>query len=147
MHGNQYNTTIAPWTVGYVIGQMPLNLVLTRLSRWVSIPLIEMTRSPLTVVSRPHSRYCHNLAIAIHSFHESILPTSPDVLVRTVRTRLLFVRSTQKDAMIVFADEVQWNLIHYGIVLPCRRVCTSHRLLWYLPRPSDLYVTMSCITD
>ena len=51
MHGNQYNFAIALWTVGYVIGQIPSNLVLTRISPRILIPLIEMTWSLLTLAT------------------------------------------------------------------------------------------------
>jgi ACS family pantothenate transporter-like MFS transporter len=36
MYGNQLVTSVSIWTVGYVIGQIPSNLLLTRVSpRWV----------------------------------------------------------------------------------------------------------------
>ncbi|KAF9515950.1 hypothetical protein BS47DRAFT_1293193, partial [Hydnum rufescens UP504] len=51
MHDNQYNTAIALWTVGYVLGQIPSNLVLTRVSPRIWIPLVEMTWSLLTLAT------------------------------------------------------------------------------------------------
>jgi hypothetical protein len=40
MYGNQLVTSTSIWTVGYVIGQIPSNLLLTRVSpRWV-IPAV-----------------------------------------------------------------------------------------------------------
>lgn len=42
MYGNQLVTSTSIWTAGYVIGQIPSNLVLTRVSpRWV-IPTLEV---------------------------------------------------------------------------------------------------------
>ncbi|OQE24638.1 hypothetical protein PENSTE_c007G09645 [Penicillium steckii] len=42
MYGNQLVTSTSIWTVGYVVGQIPSNLLLTRLSpRWV-IPSLEL---------------------------------------------------------------------------------------------------------
>jgi len=42
MYGNQLVTATSIWTVGYVIGQIPSNLLLTRVSpRWV-IPSLEV---------------------------------------------------------------------------------------------------------
>ena len=42
MYGNQLVTSVSIWTVGYVIGQIPSNLLLTRISpRWV-IPSLEV---------------------------------------------------------------------------------------------------------
>lgn len=42
MYGNQLVTSTSIWTVGYVIGQIPSNLILTRVSpRWV-IPALEL---------------------------------------------------------------------------------------------------------
>lgn len=40
MYGNELVTSTSIWTVGYVIGQIPVNLLLTRVSpRWV-IPAV-----------------------------------------------------------------------------------------------------------
>lgn len=42
MYGNELVTSTSIWTVGYVIGQIPSNLLLTRVSpRWV-IPTLEV---------------------------------------------------------------------------------------------------------
>lgn len=42
LYGNQLVTSTSIWTVGYVIGQIPSNLILTRVSpRWV-IPALEL---------------------------------------------------------------------------------------------------------
>ncbi|TVY84257.1 Pantothenate transporter liz1 [Lachnellula suecica] len=42
MYGNQLVTSVSIWTVGYIIGQIPCNLLLTRVSpRWV-IPSLEV---------------------------------------------------------------------------------------------------------
>ncbi|KAK7416856.1 hypothetical protein QQX98_004914 [Neonectria punicea] len=42
MYGNQLVTSTSIWTVGYVIGQIPFNLLLTRISpRWI-IPSLEV---------------------------------------------------------------------------------------------------------
>jgi ACS family pantothenate transporter-like MFS transporter len=46
MYGNQLVTSVSIYTVGYVVGQIPTNLLLTRVSpRWV-IPAVR-TFSPL----------------------------------------------------------------------------------------------------
>lgn len=46
MFGNQLVTSTSIWTVGYVIGQIPSNLLLTRVSpRWV-IPSVRSSRPP-----------------------------------------------------------------------------------------------------
>lgn len=40
MHGNELVTAVTLWNVGYVIGQIPINLILTRVDpRWV-IPTV-----------------------------------------------------------------------------------------------------------
>lgn len=40
MFGNQLVTSTSIWTVGYVIGQIPSNLLLTRLSPRIVIPTV-----------------------------------------------------------------------------------------------------------
>jgi hypothetical protein len=45
MYGNQLVTSTSIWTVGYVIGQIPSNLLLTRLSPRILIPSVSSSRS------------------------------------------------------------------------------------------------------
>lgn len=45
MYGNQLVTSTSIWTVGYVIGQIPSNLLLTRLSPRIVIPSVSHTVS------------------------------------------------------------------------------------------------------
>ncbi|KIW24328.1 uncharacterized protein PV07_10052 [Cladophialophora immunda] len=42
MYGNQLVTSTSIWTVGYVVGQIPSNLLLTRLSPRIVIPTLEL---------------------------------------------------------------------------------------------------------
>lgn len=42
MYGNELVTSTSVWTVGYVIGQIPSNLLLTRVSPRVVIPTLEL---------------------------------------------------------------------------------------------------------
>lgn len=46
MFGNQLVTSTSIWTVGYVIGQIPSNLLLTRLSPRIVIPTVCLYRTP-----------------------------------------------------------------------------------------------------
>ena len=43
MFGNQLVTSTSIWTVGYVIGQIPSNLLLTRLSPRIVIPTVSQS--------------------------------------------------------------------------------------------------------
>lgn len=43
MYGNQLVTATSIWTVGYVIGQIPSNLLLTRVSPRYVIPTVSTT--------------------------------------------------------------------------------------------------------
>ncbi|PVH99372.1 MFS general substrate transporter [Periconia macrospinosa] len=53
MHGNELVTSVSIWTVGYVIGQIPVNLLLTRVSpRWV-IPSLEVGWGIATFCTAP----------------------------------------------------------------------------------------------
>lgn len=53
MTANQLVTATSIWTVGYVIGQIPSNLLLTRIEpRWV-IPAVSHLRSTLSFPSSP----------------------------------------------------------------------------------------------
>ncbi|KAJ3546017.1 hypothetical protein NM208_g2219 [Fusarium decemcellulare] len=62
MYGNQLVTSTSIWTVGYVIGQIPSNLLLTRLSpRWV-IPTLEVGWGLATICTSAVQSY-HSLYV------------------------------------------------------------------------------------
>ncbi|KAM5354126.1 hypothetical protein ACJ41O_000776 [Fusarium nematophilum] len=62
MHGNQLVTSTSIWTVGYVIGQIPSNLLLTRVSpRWV-IPSLEIGWGIATICTSAVQSY-HSLYV------------------------------------------------------------------------------------
>ncbi|KAL4249324.1 MFS transporter superfamily protein [Abortiporus biennis] len=50
LHGNQLNYITTAWTCGYVIGQIPSNLLITRIRPSIWIPLMEVIWSSLTMV-------------------------------------------------------------------------------------------------
>lgn len=53
MYGNQLVTSTTVFTVGYVIGQVPFNLLLTRVSpRWV-IPSVSLLKVTLAIDGVP----------------------------------------------------------------------------------------------
>ena len=53
MYGNQLVTSTSVYTVGYVVGQIPSNLLLTRVSpRWV-IPAVEYPFPTPLLIHRP----------------------------------------------------------------------------------------------
>jgi ACS family pantothenate transporter-like MFS transporter len=57
MYGNQLVTATSIWTVGYVVGQIPSNLLLTRVSpRWV-IPSLELGWGVATMCSSTVKTY------------------------------------------------------------------------------------------
>ncbi|KAH8602384.1 major facilitator superfamily domain-containing protein [Bisporella sp. PMI_857] len=57
MHGNELVTAVSIWTVGYVIGQIPSNLLLTRVSpRWV-IPTLELGWGVATIATSAVKSY------------------------------------------------------------------------------------------
>ncbi|KAL2145889.1 hypothetical protein VTI28DRAFT_5971 [Corynascus sepedonium] len=57
MYGNELVTSTSIWTVGYVIGQIPSNLLLTRVSpRWV-IPSLELLWGVATISTAPIKNY------------------------------------------------------------------------------------------
>ncbi|KAG4444328.1 hypothetical protein IFR05_000202 [Cadophora sp. M221] len=57
MYGNELVTSVSIWTVGYVIGQIPSNLLLTRISpRWV-IPSLEVGWGIATICTSRVSNY------------------------------------------------------------------------------------------
>ena len=56
MYGNQLVTSTSIWTVGYVIGQIPSNLLLTRISpRWViaAVSIFPTSVTPTSLTLRP----------------------------------------------------------------------------------------------
>ncbi|KAM5342153.1 hypothetical protein ACJ41O_015184 [Fusarium nematophilum] len=50
MHGNELNIMQTLWTIGYVLGEIPSNLLLTRVRPSIWIPACEVTWSVLTIV-------------------------------------------------------------------------------------------------
>lgn len=53
MHGNELVTAVTIWTVGYVIGQIPVNLLLTRVPpRYVLCGVSLTCRRGLTTTAR-----------------------------------------------------------------------------------------------
>ncbi|KAI0260150.1 major facilitator superfamily domain-containing protein [Gloeopeniophorella convolvens] len=49
LHGNQLNYITTSWTVGYVIGQIPSNILITRVRPSIWVPAMELTWSALTM--------------------------------------------------------------------------------------------------
>lgn len=45
LYGNQLNYMVATWTVGYVIGEIPSNIILTRIPPSIWIPTLEVCTS------------------------------------------------------------------------------------------------------
>ena len=42
LYGNQYNYIVVAWTVGYIVGQWPSNIILTRVPAHIWIPFQEV---------------------------------------------------------------------------------------------------------
>ncbi|KIW09916.1 hypothetical protein PV08_11692 [Exophiala spinifera] len=57
MYGNQLVTSTSIWTVGYVIGQIPSNLLLTRLSPRIVIPTLEIGWGVATIATSAVQSY------------------------------------------------------------------------------------------
>ena len=55
LYGNQLNYMQTAWTIGYIIGQIPSNLLLTRLRPRYWIPTMEVNTYP---ISHPYSHVC-----------------------------------------------------------------------------------------
>lgn len=43
MNGNQLNYTITTWTVGYLLGEIPSNLLLTRIRPSIWLPTLQVS--------------------------------------------------------------------------------------------------------
>ena len=50
LYGNELNYMVSAWTVGYVIGEIPSNIVITRVRPSIWIPAMEVTWSVLTML-------------------------------------------------------------------------------------------------
>ncbi|KDQ56080.1 hypothetical protein JAAARDRAFT_208300 [Jaapia argillacea MUCL 33604] len=50
LHGNELNYITTAWTCGYVIGQIPSNILITRIRPSIWIPIMEVIWSALTMV-------------------------------------------------------------------------------------------------
>lgn len=42
LYGNEYNYIVVSWTIGYIIGQLPSNFILTRVPAHIWIPFLEL---------------------------------------------------------------------------------------------------------
>lgn len=61
LHGNQLNYITTAWTVGYVVGQSPSNMLITRIRPSIWIPAMELIWSSLTMclaLSKNFSTLC-----------------------------------------------------------------------------------------
>lgn len=83
MYGNQLVTSTSIFTVGYVIGQIPANLLLTRVSpRWV-IPTVSDSEQcgPMQTLTRYIARgrlgYCHHLHVVSQVLQGAVRLTLP----------------------------------------------------------------------
>lgn len=63
LHGNQLNYITTAWTCGYVIGQIPSNLLLTRVRPSIWIPAMELIWSALTMVLASANNFSTLVAI------------------------------------------------------------------------------------
>lgn len=63
LHGNQLNYITTAWTCGYVIGQIPSNLLITRIRPSIWIPLMEVIWSILTMTLASAKNYPTLIAI------------------------------------------------------------------------------------
>ncbi|KAK0494216.1 MFS general substrate transporter [Armillaria luteobubalina] len=50
LHGNQLNFITTAWTIGYVVGQIPSNLLITKIRPSIWVPAMEIIWSVLTMV-------------------------------------------------------------------------------------------------
>ena len=69
MLGNQYNYAVTLWTVGYIIGEIPSNLVLTKIRPSIWIPTLELIWTILTMclsrVTSVHQLYALRFFIGL----------------------------------------------------------------------------------
>ncbi|KAJ3784988.1 MFS general substrate transporter [Lentinula aff. detonsa] len=61
--GNDLNYIITAWTCGYVIGQIPSNLLITRIKPSLWIPAMEVLWSVLTMLSSKSENFTHLIVI------------------------------------------------------------------------------------
>lgn len=78
MYGNELVTSTSIWTVGYVVGQIPSNLLLTRVSpRWV-IPSLEVGWGIATICTSTVKSYKALYALRfLVGFFEYVFAVSP----------------------------------------------------------------------
>ncbi|KAI0309610.1 MFS general substrate transporter [Amylostereum chailletii] len=62
-HGNQLNYITTAWTCGYVIGQIPSNMLITRIRPSIWIPAMELTWSVLTMCLAASNSFSSVVAI------------------------------------------------------------------------------------
>ncbi|ETW80152.1 major facilitator superfamily, partial [Heterobasidion irregulare TC 32-1] len=62
-HGNELNYITTAWTCGYVIGQIPSNLLITRIRPSIWIPAMELIWSALTMVLASSNSFATLVAI------------------------------------------------------------------------------------
>ncbi|KAG7451448.1 MFS general substrate transporter [Guyanagaster necrorhizus] len=63
LHGNEYNYITTAWTCGYVIGQIPSNLLITRIRPSLWIPTMEIIWSILTMLLSTSKNFSHICAL------------------------------------------------------------------------------------
>ncbi|KAF8903224.1 MFS general substrate transporter [Mucidula mucida] len=63
LHGNQLNYITTAWTCGYVIGQIPSNMLITRIRPSIWIPTMELIWSALTMILASSTNFNHLIVI------------------------------------------------------------------------------------
>ncbi|KAL1410518.1 hypothetical protein Q8F55_004531 [Vanrija albida] len=76
MHGNELVTAVSIWTAGYVIGQIPSNLLLTRVSPRYVIPALEFSWGIATLASYAVKSYkaLYGLRFLVGLFESGFYP-------------------------------------------------------------------------
>ncbi|KZT02257.1 MFS general substrate transporter [Laetiporus sulphureus 93-53] len=63
LHGNELNYITTAWTCGYVIGQIPSNILITRIRPSIWIPVMEVIWSVLTMTLASAKNFTHLVVI------------------------------------------------------------------------------------
>lgn len=63
MMGIQYNYAVTLWTIGYIIGEIPSNLILTKIRPSIWIPVLELIWSILTICTCIYNNHPENKAV------------------------------------------------------------------------------------
>jgi ACS family pantothenate transporter-like MFS transporter len=134
-YGNEYNWIIVFWTIGYIVGQLPSNIILTRMPAHIWTPFQEVGWTVFTFALAGAKSYCALLGLrfVVGLSEAGYWPALSYVLGSWYNKRALRVQVVDISSVLTHCDRRARETQQYPLV--CSLDCTYLQRLpagWYL---------------